>query len=105
MLVGCTLNSTSGRGRVVNVHAHTRLLRSLTGKDIHGGRLRDLGSSVNNLLAALVDGLDFDDHVAVAHASVRELDTQFIARKGHAYKVNVVSVKQEGEVNGQSQKE
>ena len=83
-------NSASSRGRVIKVHTHARLLRTLPGEDVDGRGLSDISSSINYFVAALVHGVDFDCHIAIVHASIGDLDTQGVAREGHTDKFNVI---------------
>ena len=94
MFIRSIPNGTSSRGRVVKVHAHARLLRTLPGEDVDGRRLSNLSSSVDYLFATLVHGLNFDHHIAITHASMGELDAQLVMGEDHTNKCNVVSANQ-----------
>ena len=94
MFIRSIPNGVSSGGRVVKVHAHTRLLRTLPGEDVDGRGLSDLSSSVDYPFAALVRGLDLDHHTAITHAGMGELDAQLVAGEDHTDKRNVVSANQ-----------
>ena len=97
-------NSASSSRRVVQVHTHTELLRSLTSEDVGGGRLSDFSGSVNYLLATPVSSLNLDDHISISHSGVRELDAQFVEGEDHIHKRDVVPVNHEKRcIDGHSQ--
>ena len=88
----CTFpNGTSDWRRLVKIHAHTRLLRSLASKHVDGRRLSYFGGSFQDLLATVVESLDLDNHVTIAHANVANFDTQLITRKDHPDEGDVVA--------------
>lgn len=58
---------------------------------IDGGRLSDLGSTGEHLLAAAVEGLDVDDEVAIAHTDILDLHLELDPRQDHANEGNVVA--------------
>jgi hypothetical protein len=68
---------SSRRGVVVELYTHTGLLRFLTSEDIDGGRLSNLGSAINHL-ASLVEDLDIDDDIVIAHDDVLNVHLEFI---------------------------
>ena len=51
----------------------------MTGEDIDDGRLSDLGSTINHLLASPVEGLDVDDNIAVAHANMLDVRLKYVS--------------------------
>ncbi|KAI3487340.1 hypothetical protein L1887_48761 [Cichorium endivia] len=87
--VGLVPERLGGGTRIVQVHAHALLLRTLTGEDVHGGGLLDLSLAIDDLVAVLVEGLDLDDLVAVAHGDVAQLDVELVAGQNHADKVGL----------------
>ena len=93
MGIGAFPNSTGSRRAVVQIHAHTRLLRTLASKDVDGGGLGNLGRASQDLLASAVGCLNADYNVAVAHADVAELDFEVVAWNDHSNEVDVVAVK------------
>ena len=94
MGVGTLPNGTGSRRTVVQIHTHTRLLRTLASEDIDGGRLRDFGRASENLFATTVGRLDTDYNVAVAHADVAELDFEVVAWDDHTNKADIITVKE-----------
>jgi len=95
MRISSVPDSLSGRGGVVELHSHANLLRSLSGEDVGGRRLHDLGGSVDNLLVSLVERLDLDDLESRVHSGVGELDGEFVSGENHTGEVDVVAVKEE----------
>ena len=91
--VGALPYGTSGRRVVVQIHAHTRLLRALAGEGVEGTRLSHLGGALKDLFAAIVGSRDMDDKVAIAHTSMLDLDRE-LARKNHAHERDAVPGKQ-----------
>jgi hypothetical protein len=94
MGVGTFPNGTGSRRAVVQIHTHTRLLRSLASEDIDSGGLGNLGRPSENLLASAVGCLDANYNIAVAHADVAELDFEVVAWNDHSNEVDVVTVKE-----------
>ena len=90
VLIGGVPNSTSGGRGVVELHAHTRLLRTLTSENVGCRGLSDLSSPLEDLFAALVDGLNLENERTLAHTNVLEFNSEFISWDHHTDKVNVV---------------
>ena len=54
-------------------------------------QLRNFISALENLLSAVLYGLDLDDDVAIAHADVHDVSPQFVTWDDHADGRNVVA--------------
>ena len=93
MSVGTFPNGTGSRRTVVQIHTHTRLLRTLASEDIDGGGLRSFSRASENLFAAAVGRLDANYNVTVAHAHVAELDFEVVAWDDHTNKVDIITIK------------
>src|SRR5258707_6812222 len=85
-------DGTGGRGRVIQVHSHTLLLRTLASEGVDSSWLRHLRSTFENFFSALVDSSHTDDKVAIAHSSVFDLHCELISRENHSHKIDIVAV-------------
>jgi hypothetical protein len=83
-------NRTSGGRGVVEFHAHTRLLRTLAGENVGGRGLSNLSSPLEDLFAALINGLNLEDERTLAHTDVLEINGEFISWDHHTDEVNAV---------------
>ena len=54
--------------------------------------MSDLCRAFENLFSTLVDSSDTYDKVTVMHGGVFDPDVEFISRKNHADKVNIITV-------------
>ena len=93
MGIGTFPNGTGSRRAVVQIHTHTRFLRTLASKDVDSGELGNLSKATEDLLASAVGRLNANYNIAVAHANVGELDFEVIAWNDHPNEVDVVTVK------------
>ena len=69
-------NRMGRQGRVIQVHSHSLLLRTLAGEGVDGGWLRHLRGAFENLLSALVDSGNTDNKVAMAHSGVFNINCE-----------------------------
>lgn len=89
MGIGAFPNS---RRAVVQIHAHTRLLRTLASKDVDNSRLGNLSRASQDLLALAVGCLNANYNIAAAHADVAELDFEVVTWNDHSNEVDVIAV-------------
>lgn len=89
--VGVVTGNVSGSVTIIRVHAHTMLLRTLTGGGVDGVRLSDIVGTNENLLALRVGGLNLDDDVSVPHAKVAKHDGKLIGRNDHTGEADIVA--------------
>jgi hypothetical protein len=94
MSVRTVPHCTRGRRRVVKIHPHACFLRTLAGENVDGGSLRNFGGPFENLLATIVHCLNLDNHLAIAHADVADINLKVIARQYYSNESGVVSVRQ-----------
>jgi hypothetical protein len=81
------------QGTDCKIHSHACFLRTLTGKNVYGGGLRDFGGPFENFLAAIIDCLNLDNNITIAHTDVMGVDLEFITRKYHSNGNNIVSAR------------
>ena len=89
--VGSLPDCAGSRGVVVEIHTHTRLLRTLSSEHVDSSGLADFSGTLDNLLTSRVDSGDLHKHVAVAHAYMLELHSELIARENHPHKLDVIT--------------
>jgi hypothetical protein len=80
------------RGRVIQVHSHSLLLRTLAGEGIDSSWLRHIRSAFENLFSALVDSGNTDDKVSIAHSGMFDLDCELISGENHSDKIDIMIV-------------
>jgi len=80
------------RGRVIQVHSHTLLLRTSGGEGVDGSWLRHLRGAFENLFSTLVDSGNTDDKVAMPHSGVFDLDCELISGENHSDKIDIAAV-------------
>ena len=71
---------TSRRRRVVQIHTHAWLLRALASEDIDGCGLSNFRGSIENPPIAIIEGFNFDGHVAITHANMTDFHIQLVPR-------------------------
>jgi hypothetical protein len=86
------INAVGRRGRLIQVHSHTLLMRTLADEGVDSRWLRHLRSAFENLFSALVDSGNTDDKVAIPHSGVFGLDCKLISGENHSDKFDIVPV-------------
>lgn len=79
--------STGSRRTVVQIHNHTRLLRTLASEAIDSGGLRNFSRASENLFAPM------PTRMLPLHDDVVELDFEVVSWDNHTNKVDIITVK------------